>query len=97
MLLECPNVEIICQTRHFEQTMELMDKHGIDVIIGDIPLSNGIKQIKNRQRPSTIIIFTNESFPQYRKKCLSAGADFFFDSSTEFDQFTTLITRMSSS
>ncbi len=29
-------------------------------------------------------MLTNYPYPQYRKKCMDAGADFFFDKSTEF-------------
>jgi DNA-binding NarL/FixJ family response regulator len=31
-------------------------------------------------------MLTNFAHPQYRKKCEEAGADFFFDKSTEFDK-----------
>jgi DNA-binding NarL/FixJ family response regulator len=33
-----------------------------------------------------VIMLTNYPYPQYRKKCADAGADFFFDKSTEFDK-----------
>jgi len=40
-----------------------------------------------REKPApAVIILTNYPYPQYRQKCLEAGADFFFVKSTEFDQ-----------
>ncbi|GAI28344.1 unnamed protein product, partial [marine sediment metagenome] len=50
---------------------------------------NGIKVLeaikKNLQSPK-VIIFTNYPYPQYRKRYMDAGADFFFDKSTEFEK-----------
>jgi len=36
---------------------------------------------------------TNYPYPAYRQKCLQAGADFFLDKSTEFDQIPELIAQ----
>src|SRR5437016_3226766 len=57
-----------------------------DVILLDIqmPDGSGIDVLKKakRQIPSPVVIMvTNYPFPQYRKKCLEAGADYFFDKS----------------
>ena len=40
---------------------------------------------KNNQTP-LVIVLTNYPYPQYRRKYIEAGADFFFDKSTEFDR-----------
>lgn len=38
------------------------------------------------QSPDTVfVVLTNHSDPQYRRACLAAGADYFFDKSSEFD------------
>jgi DNA-binding NarL/FixJ family response regulator len=37
-----------------------------------------------------VIILTNYPYPAFRQKCLDAGADFFLDKSTEFDQIPAL-------
>jgi DNA-binding NarL/FixJ family response regulator len=54
-----------------------------------MPQGNGIKVLeeikKNLQSPK-VIIFTNYIYPQYRKKYMNAGADFFFNKSTEFEK-----------
>ena len=31
-------------------------------------------------------MLTNYPYPQYKKKCMDAGADFFFDKSREFEK-----------
>ena len=62
-----------------------------DVAVLDIrmPGGGGIKalgEIKQKSPGTTVIIMTNYPYAQYRRKCLDAGADFFFNKSTEFDQ-----------
>jgi DNA-binding NarL/FixJ family response regulator len=39
-------------------------------------------------------MLANYPYPQYRKKCMEAGADFFFDKSSEFDQIVTVCKRV---
>jgi DNA-binding NarL/FixJ family response regulator len=39
-------------------------------------------------------MFTNYPYPQYRKKYMDAGADFFFDKSTEFDKITEILKKL---
>jgi DNA-binding NarL/FixJ family response regulator len=41
-----------------------------------------------------VIILTNYPYPGYRQRCLNAGADFFLDKSTEFDQIPKLLERL---
>ncbi len=67
-----------------------------DVAVLDIrmPGGGGIKalgKIKAFKPDTTILIITNYPYAQYRRKCLDAGADFFFDKSTEFEQVAATI------
>ena len=62
-----------------------------DVVLLDIHLFNGngidvLQRLKKENPAPAVIILTNYPYPQYRQKCLEAGADFFFVKSTEFDQ-----------
>jgi DNA-binding NarL/FixJ family response regulator len=42
--------------------------------------------MKQDKVSSTVIVLTNFAYPQYRKRCLQNGAEFFFDKSTEFEK-----------
>ncbi|MBE0648254.1 MAG: response regulator transcription factor [Bacteroidales bacterium] len=60
-----------------------------EVIILDIhlPGENGIKileKIRKKNEVVKIIILTNFPYPQYRKKCMELGADYFVDKTNEF-------------
>ena len=70
-----------------------------DVAVLDIrmPGGGGIKalsEIKKQYPDTTVIIMTNYPYAQYRRKCLDAGADFFFDKSTEFEQAAETISQL---
>ena len=60
-----------------------------DVAILDIrmPGGSGIDVLRSMTRDAArrpaVIMYTNYGLPQYRKACADAGADFFFDKSTE--------------
>jgi DNA-binding NarL/FixJ family response regulator len=43
-----------------------------------------------------VIVLTAFPYPQYRKKCLQAGAKYFFDKSTEFEQVAEVIEQLAS-
>lgn len=70
-----------------------------EVLILDIRMRgvNGIellKQIKNERHVSKVIMLTNFPYPQYKKKCLEQGADYFLDKSSEFDQVGEIIRNL---
>jgi DNA-binding NarL/FixJ family response regulator len=69
-----------------------------DVVILDLNLPGGggikvLEYIKQHTPGTKVIILTNYDYPQYRKKCLEAGADVFMDKLTEFDQVPNLVTQ----
>ena len=50
------------------------------------------------QTPDTIfVVLTNHPDPQYRRACMAAGADHFFDKSTEFDRIGDVIRELRNS
>lgn len=60
-----------------------------DVAIVDIQLRTGngmnvLQEVKRHQAGLKVIVLTNFGYPQYRRRCLEAGADYFLDKSAEF-------------
>ena len=91
MLSEIEGIEIIGQAQESLDAIESIQKLNPQVVILDIrmPRINSIKvleAIKKDDESPTVIIFTNYPYPQYRKRCMDLGADFFFDKSTEFEK-----------
>jgi len=91
MLSEIEGIEIVGQAHESLDAIESIQELNPHVVILDIqmPQVNGIKvleAIKKDDGSPTVIIFTNYPYPQYRKRCMDLGADFFFDKSTEFEK-----------
>ena len=68
-----------------------------DVVILDIQLlgSTGMEVLQSikRTNPSAVVIVAT-NFPGYRTKYLNAGADFFFDKSTEFHRIPLVVASL---
>jgi DNA-binding NarL/FixJ family response regulator len=99
MLSEVPQVETVSQAKDQLEAKELMHKLNPEVVILDIPMPDAsgidlLREVKKGQQPPLVIVLSDESYPLYRKKCTDAGADFFFDKSTEFDKVPTVLKRL---
>ena len=99
MLAELSGVQIVGQAMNITDALKSIQKLKPDMVVLDIqmPGGNGIQIIPiiKQQKPSPcIIIFTNFPYPQYRKKCKEAGADYFFDKSTEFETLINLFQKL---
>jgi DNA-binding NarL/FixJ family response regulator len=98
MLSEVPKVETIDRAKNPQEAIEFVNKLHPDAVIMDVQMQGGsvldlIREIKKGKKLPKLIILTNESYPQYRKRCFEAGADFFFDKSTEFDEVVKVLER----
>lgn len=92
MLADVPEVQVIGEAGDaLASTTDAILKQNPDVVLLDIHLLDGngidvLQRLKSAKPAPAVIILTNYPYPQYRQKCLEAGADFFFVKSTEFDQ-----------
>ena len=98
MLSEVPNVETVDLAKDQHEARELVGKLNPDVVILDIQMPGGsgidlLREIKKRKQPPLAIVLTNQSYPQYQRVCINAGADFFFDKSTEFDKVAEVLKK----
>jgi len=91
LLSRVEGIEIVGQAEDSPSAVEAIERLKPDVAILDIRMPGGdgilaLETIKrNKVNPKTIM-FTNYPYPQYRNKCMDAGADYFFDKSTEFEK-----------
>lgn len=98
MLEELAGIKVVGQAENVAEAISAIRILQPDVVILDIrmPGGNGIdvlQTIKQDEVAPMVIILTNYPYPGYRQKCLQAGADFFLDKSTEFDQIPELFER----
>jgi DNA-binding NarL/FixJ family response regulator len=95
MLSEIEGAEVIGQAGNAAEAVEGINNLKPDVVILDIqmPGGNGIdvlKTIKQESQPPLVLMLTNNASPQYRKKCMELGSDFFLDKSREFESLITI-------
>ncbi len=69
------------------------------VIILDLRMPDGsgmdvLKSVKALPDPPVVVVYTNYPYPQYRRKCMEWGADYFFDKSEDLENITDVIARM---
>ncbi len=92
MLSELEGIEIVGYAEDAFSAIDGVRAVKPDVVILDIQMpgsASGIyalEKIRCESPAPTIIMLTNYSYPQYRKRCADAGAAFFFDKSTEFER-----------
>lgn len=99
MLSEIEGAEVIGQAGNAVEAVERIHNLKPDVVILDIhmPGGNGIdvlKTIKQASQPPVVLMLTNNASPQYRKKCMELGSDFFLDKSREFESLFTIFKRL---
>ena len=92
MLREIPGVEILGCAEDGLHAITCIRELKPDVVVLDIqmPCGNGLDVLKNIKHDAmgrpVVIVFTNFPYPQYRKRALECGAEYFFDKTTEFDK-----------
>ncbi|MCB0178106.1 MAG: response regulator transcription factor [Anaerolineae bacterium] len=99
MFDELAGIEIVGQAETVAEAVTAIQKLHPDVVILDIRMPGGsgidvLKRVKQGEVTPIVIILTNYPYPGYRQKCLQAGADFFLDKSTEFDQIPKLFEQL---
>jgi len=99
LLSEVDGVDVVGSADNAEEGIAGISITGPDVAILDIRMPSGsgisvLEEIKKRDDSPTVIMLTNYPYPQYRKKCMDAGADYFFDKSSEFYKVTEVLSRM---
>lgn len=73
-----------------------------DLVILDLTLVSGngmevLRQIKLQAFSGRVIVLTNYAYPQYRKKCMALGADYFLDKSREIEILSELLVSLAES
>jgi DNA-binding NarL/FixJ family response regulator len=85
-----PDVVVIGEAEDTATALKGIATSGADVAVVDLRLtaSSGIELIAllSREQPAVVtVVLTNHSAEPFRAACQHAGADFFFDKTSEFD------------
>ena len=99
LLGDVPQIEIVGQADIAFEAIQSIRRLRPRAVVLDISMPGGSgiyvleTIVKERPRP-TIIMLTNFTTEQYRRKCLQLGADFFFDTSCAFEKVTDVLRQL---
>ena len=96
MLSELEQVEVVGPAGNGREALELYLRHRPLIAVLDLqmPGLSGLElleTIRATDRSILIIMLTNESSHEYRRQCLNAGADYYFEKSEDFDQILQIV------
>ena len=99
MLAEIPGVEVLGCAEDGLHAIACIRELKPDAVVLDIqmPCGTGLDVLKNIKRDGggpLVIVFTNFPYPQYRKRAMESGAQFFFDKTTEFEKLRELFGQL---
>lgn len=88
--------ELVGQAKNAQEAIEPIQQLRPDVVMLDIRMPGSqdiqaIETIKKNAAAPVVIALAAFPYPQYRKKCLEAGADYFFDKCTEITKIIQVI------
>ena len=91
-LIEIGGIEIVGIAHDANEAWKSIQLFKPDVAILDICMPGGsgidvLKHIRESHYPTKVVIFTHYPYPQYRKRCMDLGADYFFDKYSDFEKF----------
>lgn len=89
LLASMTGIEVVGEAEELEDALTGIHANRADVAIVELSLvgSNGLELISAiaRMAPKVVVVvLTNRSGPEFRAACKQAGADHFFDKTTEF-------------
>ena len=95
-----PQVELVGQTGDARAAIADIQRLQPDVAILDLRLVNGngievLEIVKLLKVPPMVIMLTAFPNQQYRRRCITAGADYFFDKTSEFERIVDVLRPIS--
>lgn len=97
LVSDAQGVQVVREAGDGTEVLDAIAETEIDALILDIkmPKMSGIKVLERLQQsgelPETVIVLTAFPTPQYRRRCLELGADYFLDKTSEYDQLAELL------
>jgi YesN/AraC family two-component response regulator len=99
LISELGGIHLVGQARDGPEALSAIQHLRPDVAILDVrmPGCSGVQILEALKRAGhapVVIMLTAFPYPQYRKRCLEAGAEYFFDKTTEFCRVSEVLERL---
>ena len=101
MIASIPSIELVGEAGNEIDAVRGICRSCPDVVVLDLTLEKGngmevLRRAKEQALPGLVIVLTNYSYPQYLKKCMALGADYFLDKSREIEKLSELLVSLAS-
>ena len=97
MLCELEGVEVVGQARDASDALSAVGALAPDVTLLDLQMFGGgdaLAQLKRGGRAPVVIVMSSRVCAPYRRSCLAAGADYFFDKACEIEELKRVIREL---
>jgi DNA-binding NarL/FixJ family response regulator len=99
LLQNINNNFVVYEAENGTDALHIIRKKQPDLAILDIrmPEMNGIEileRIREDKLKVKVCIITNYPYPQYKKRCLKAGADYFLSKTEDFEEIEIIVSDM---
>lgn len=99
LLKDVSGVEVVGQAGNALDAVLSIQETNPDAVILDLQMPGGsgldvLKAIRRGHPRLQVLICTNYPYPQYRDKCMAAGANYFLDKSADFDKIPTIFRQL---
>ena len=99
LLEEVPGTQLVGQAGDVPGAVSGIQQMKPDALILDLQMPGGsgldvLRAIRTNYPRLYVLICTNYPYPQYREVCMTAGADFFLDKSTEFGKIPAILREL---
>jgi DNA-binding NarL/FixJ family response regulator len=99
LLEEVRGAQLVGQAGDVPEAIRCIQKTKPDAVILDLQMPGGtgvdvLRAIRADHPYIFVLICTNYPYSQYREECLSAGANFFLDKSSEFEKIPAILREL---
>ena len=99
LLEEVPGAQLAGQASDVPEAIRSIQKTNPDAVILDLQMPGGtgldvLRAIRVDHPYLLVLICTNYPHSEYREECLSAGANFFLDKSSEFEKIAAILREL---
>lgn len=99
LLKDVSGVKVVGQAGNALDAVLSIQETNPDAVILDLQMPGGsgldvLRAIRRGHPRLHVLICTNFAYPQYRDKCMAAGANYFLDKSADFDKIPAILRQL---
>lgn len=99
LLKDVSGVKVVGQAGNALEAVLSIHETNPDAVILDLQMPGGsgldvLRAIRRGHPRLQVLICTNFAYPQYRDKCMAAGANYFLDKSADFDKIPAILRQL---